>query len=226
MGRAIGTPLRPQGRGVHTATWLRTDLRVANAGIRLSPGMDLGADAAFLQSTPGKVGVIGEAALTGGELSKVTDCLQRGNVEIAAIHKHLQDESPRLWWLHYAAYGDPVAIARTICAALALTSIPSQHQQAPTDLNAAALDHIIGAEGENVNGTYHFRVPAPEKISYPRAHRPASADAGLYPPDVPVAGRRPSRGQWGLHHDLRPGQRRNLSAARASHPDPSFTSTC
>lgn len=29
--------------------------------------------------------------------------LEQGNVQVTAIHKHLQDESPRLWWLHYAA---------------------------------------------------------------------------------------------------------------------------
>jgi hypothetical protein len=170
--QAIGTRLAAEDGGVHTAEWLRTDLHVVNAGIAESPGMELGAEASFHESSPGRVVVIGEATLTEDELSKVADRLQQGGVEITAIHKHLQAESPRLWWLHYAAYGEPVHIAHAVHAALAATRIPA-HQpsetQSPLALDAAALDRVIGAKGENEHGTYHFHVPVAQKVTDTRA---------------------------------------------------------
>lgn len=124
VGQAMGTTPKTEPGDVHTAGFLRTDLHVVNAGVTENPGMELGAEAMFHPSAPGTVVVIGEATLTAQETNKVAARLDQGNVEVTAIHKHLQDESPRLWWLHYAAYGDPVAIARTLHAALAFTGIP------------------------------------------------------------------------------------------------------
>ncbi|MGI8329556.1 DUF1259 domain-containing protein [Actinomadura scrupuli] len=173
VGQAMGTTLRTEPGDVHTAEFMRTDLRVVNAGVTENPGMELGAEAMFHQSSPGKVVVIGEATLTGPELNKVAARLDQGNVEITAIHKHLQDESPRLWWLHYDAYGDPVAIARTLHAALALTGTPLHppaERETAIALNTGELDRIIGTRGENENGVYQFHVPVAEKITDTRAH--------------------------------------------------------
>lgn len=173
VGRAMGTTLKTEPGDVHTAEFPRTDLRVVNAGVREDPGMELGAEAMFHQSSPGKVVVIGEATLTAGELNKVAARLDQGDVEITAIHKHLQDESPRLWWLHYDAYGDPVAIARTLHAALALTGTPmhpAAGKETAIAMNTGELDRIIGTKGENENGVYQFHVPLAEKVTDTRAH--------------------------------------------------------
>jgi Domain of Unknown Function (DUF1259) len=124
VGRAIGQPLKTEAQDVHTAEWLRTDLHVVNAGVRENPGMELNAEASFHQTAPGKALMIGEVTLTGDEVNKAADTLQHGGVEITALHKHIQDETPRLWWMHYWALGDPVQIARTVHAALAQTKIP------------------------------------------------------------------------------------------------------
>lgn len=173
VGQAMGTTLKTEPGDVHTAEFLRTDLQVVNAGVAENPGMELGAEAMFHQSAPGKVVVIGEATLTAQEMNKVAARLNQGNVQVTAIHKHLQDESPRLWWLHYAAYGDPVAIARTLRAALALTGTPlhpAAENEPPIALNTAALDRIIGTKGGNEHGVYQFHIPLAEKITDTRAH--------------------------------------------------------
>ncbi|NMH97044.1 DUF1259 domain-containing protein [Pseudonocardia sp. K10HN5] len=45
--------------------------------------------------------------MTGQELNRVlARSEQDRTVNVTAIHKHLQDETPRLWWIHYAGYGD------------------------------------------------------------------------------------------------------------------------
>ena len=64
-------------------------------------------------------------------------------MELTAIHKHLQDETPRLWWVHYAGYGNPVAIAATLHAGFAVTGMPLSappETEAPIPLDTAALD--------------------------------------------------------------------------------------
>jgi hypothetical protein len=53
VGRAMGSPLRTEEGDVHTAEFLRSDLHVVNAGVTENPGMELGAEAMFHQTTPG-----------------------------------------------------------------------------------------------------------------------------------------------------------------------------
>jgi Domain of Unknown Function (DUF1259) len=173
VGRAIGRPLTTEAGDVHTAEWLRTDLRVVNAGVRESPGMELNAEASFHQTTPGRTVMIGEITLTDGEVAGVADALQRGGVEVTALHKHVQDETPRLWWMHYWALGDPVRIARTLHAALARTGIPldqKEEAEGPVDLDTAALDRVIGARGEKENGVLAYHVPVARRVTDSRAH--------------------------------------------------------
>ncbi len=173
VGHAIGRPLKTEAQGVHTAEWLRTDLHVVNAGVRENPGMELNAEASFKRTSPGRALMIGEVTLTGPEVGKVTDALQRGGVRVTALHKHIQYETPRLWWLHYWALGDPVRIARTLRAALSRTGIPLDQKEEGRRriaLDTAALDRIIGAKGENENGVLQYHIPVARKITDTRAH--------------------------------------------------------
>jgi hypothetical protein len=99
-------------------------------------------------------------------------------VEVTAVHKHLQDETPRLWWVHYVGYGDPVAIAGTLHAAFALTGMPltaPAETEAPIPLDTAALDRIIGVKGEVEHGVYQFHVPVATQITDTRANLPLPA---------------------------------------------------
>lgn len=111
--------------------------------------------------------MIGEATLTDQELNKVLARLEQGhNVEVTAIHKHLQNETPRLWWVHYAGYGDPVAIARILHAAFALTGMPltaPAETEAPIALDTAALDRIVGGKGVAEHGVYQYTSGARER---------------------------------------------------------------
>ncbi|GAA4503661.1 DUF1259 domain-containing protein [Actinoallomurus oryzae] len=173
VGRAIGRPLQTEAGDVHTAEWLRTDLRVVNAGVRENPGMELNAEASFHRTGPGKALMIGEVTLKSSEVSKVADALRQGGVEITALHKHIQDETPRLWWMHYWALGDPVRIARTMHTALARTGIPLNQPETtepPVALDTAALDRVIGAKGEDENGVLQYHIPVAQKVTDTRAH--------------------------------------------------------
>jgi len=173
VGLAVGQPLKTENGDVHTAEWLRTDLHVVNAGVAENPGMELGAEASFHQATAGQAVMVGEATLTEGEVAAVADRLQQGGVEITALHKHIQDETPRLWWLHYWALGDPVTIARAVHTALEATHIPldqPEGPQPPIALNTGELNRIIGTEGDNNNGVLQYHIPVAQPITDTRAH--------------------------------------------------------
>ena len=51
--------------------------------------------------------------------------LQAGGVEQTALHHHVLMESPRVLYVHRHAHGDPVAIARAVHDAVALTGTPA-----------------------------------------------------------------------------------------------------
>lgn len=168
VGQAMGKELENKGEGVYGVEFPRSDLTVTSEGVTLDPGMELGAEANFKDVGGGKALMIGEATLTENELQPVIDKLQQAGIEETALHKHLQDESPRLWWLHYRSYGDPVQTARALRAALESTGTPlsetTEEESKNLDLDTNQLDQIIGQKGETESGAYHFRVPRAEPV--------------------------------------------------------------
>ncbi|MCQ4083924.1 DUF1259 domain-containing protein [Streptomyces sp. RB6PN25] len=173
VGQAIGQPLTTEAQNVHTAEWLRTDLHEVNAGTPENPGMELNAEASFHQTRAGQAVMIGEATLRASEVNTFADRLQQGGVTITALHKHIQHDTPRIWWLHYWALGDPVKIARALHASLATTSTPLHQKpgiERPIALNTGSLDRVIGSRGENVNGVWQYHIPVSQPVTDTRAH--------------------------------------------------------
>ncbi|MBI1850538.1 MAG: DUF1259 domain-containing protein [Planctomycetes bacterium] len=64
--------------------------------------------------------VCGDFACFEGELQSVLKSLRSGGINIVAIHNHMEDENPRLIFLHYWGVGATVDLARTLRHALDL----------------------------------------------------------------------------------------------------------
>ena len=180
VGQAMGKELENKGEGVYGVEFPRSDLTVTSEGVMLDPGMELGAEANFKDTGNGKALTIGEVTLTDAELEPVIDKLQQGGIEQTALHKHLRDESPRLWWLHYRSYGDPVQTAQTLRSALESTGTPlkesSEEEPKNLDLDTNQLDQIIGQKGETEGGVYKFHVPRAETVTDTAALTTLSAE--------------------------------------------------
>jgi hypothetical protein len=174
VSQAIGHKLETEGHGVHTAKFPRSDLNVSAQGVQLDPHMELVAEALFKAIPDGKVLMLGEATLTNDQVQPMIAKLEQAGILVTALHKHLRDESPRLWWLHYEAIGDPVQIARALHDAYQSVGIPlkpeSQEKQSHSQLDTARLDKIIGAHGEFHGRVYTYHVPYPQPITNTRAH--------------------------------------------------------
>ncbi|HEU4629188.1 MAG TPA: DUF1259 domain-containing protein [Gemmatimonadaceae bacterium] len=169
---ALGRRGTMQDGGVYRYGMPRSDLTVTSEGVRIAPALALGSWLAFKATGGDEAVAMGDLVLTEAEYGRVIARLQEGDVGQTAVHKHLRQTSPALWWTHIHARGDPVRIARTVRAALALTGTPAQDvagappagPTAPIELDTAQIHQVLGRAGTVSGGVYHVSVPRAETI--------------------------------------------------------------
>jgi hypothetical protein len=145
----------------------RTDLHVVTGGVAIKPGLSLGGYAAFAKYHDG-VMLMGDLVVTEAELPKVTDALQAHGIAQTALHKHLLEQTPPVWWTHMDAMGDPVQLAQGVKAALGATAIPAPTPpgpQPPVDLDTAGIDKALGRKGTADSGLYKFTIARKDTIT-------------------------------------------------------------
>src|SRR6478609_6304232 len=83
-----------------------------------------GANAVNFQPTGnGKAAITGDFLVTGDEVNPLIRALRAGDIEVTAIHSHMLDEQPRMFFIHFWANDDALKLARGIRAALEKTAI-------------------------------------------------------------------------------------------------------
>jgi Domain of Unknown Function (DUF1259) len=83
-----------------------------------------GANAINFQPTGnGKAAITGDFLVTGNEVNPLIRALRAGDIEVTAIHSHMLDEQPRMFFIHFWANDDALKLARNVRAALATTAI-------------------------------------------------------------------------------------------------------
>jgi uncharacterized protein DUF1259 len=163
---ALGKSGTIQPDNVYKVSFPRSDLDVSVGDVRVRPALALGSWAAFIDTGTTAM-VMGDLVLTESEVSDVIAALRIGVIDQTALHNHLLGESPHVMYLHFSGHGDPVALARTLHAALARTRTPMAAPGTPppsVDLPTADLDRIIGVSGKSNGGVYQFSVPRSERI--------------------------------------------------------------
>ncbi len=85
-----------------------------------------GANAVGFQPTGnGKAAITGDFLVTGSEVNPLIRALRAGDIEVTAIHSHMLDEQPRMFFIHFWANDDAVKLAQGIRAALDKTAAKS-----------------------------------------------------------------------------------------------------
>src|ERR1700737_924629 len=83
-----------------------------------------GANAINFQPTGnGKAAITGDFLVTGNEVNPLIRALRAGDIEVTAIHSHMLDEQPRMFFIHFWANDDALKLARGIRTALETTAI-------------------------------------------------------------------------------------------------------
>lgn len=70
----------------------------------------------------GKAAITGDFVLTAKEVPPVLKALRENGIEVTAVHNHMLDEQPRLFFLHFRAIDDAKKLAQGLDAALSHVS--------------------------------------------------------------------------------------------------------
>ncbi|HSQ18776.1 MAG TPA: DUF1259 domain-containing protein [Blastocatellia bacterium] len=86
------------------------------------PGFMGTATAINFQPTPKGTAITGDFVMTASEVNPVIRELRKAGIQITALHSHMLDETPRLFFMHFWANDDAVKLARGLRAALEKTN--------------------------------------------------------------------------------------------------------
>jgi hypothetical protein len=76
----------------------------------------------FQPTGGGKAAITGDFVLTSDEVNPAIKALRANGIEVTALHSHMLDEQPRLFFMHFWAVDDAVKLARGLRAALDKTA--------------------------------------------------------------------------------------------------------
>jgi hypothetical protein len=124
IARTLGAPGRLNG-GVLQFSIPRAE-RITMHGEEIPPAMGV-ATAINVQPTGnGMAAVTGDFVLTASEVNPVIRALREHGIEVTAVHSHMLEEAPRLFFLHFWAHGDADQLAGGLRVALDLTARPGR----------------------------------------------------------------------------------------------------
>jgi hypothetical protein len=75
-------------------------------------------DIGFQPTGGGKAAITGDFVLTADEVNPVIKELRANGIEITALHSHMLDERPRLFFMHFWANDDAIKLAHGLRSAL------------------------------------------------------------------------------------------------------------
>lgn len=90
--------------------------------VHLTPALGVGTVINFQPLGAGRAAITGDFALVGSEVAKVAKTLPTNHIDVTAVHTHMTDENPHLYYMHFFATGTAPDLARGLRAALDLTN--------------------------------------------------------------------------------------------------------
>jgi len=90
---------------------------VISHGMELTSSLGMNSWAGFV-GTNERAHVAGDMAMTAPEVNRVIHALRNGGIEVVAVHNHMLDEQPRMFFLHYWGSGRAENLAQTVRSAL------------------------------------------------------------------------------------------------------------
>jgi len=116
LDSAIGVNGKING-GVYQFSVPRKDPVIEN-GMPLPPAMGTGTVINFQPTGGGKAAITGDFVITADEVNPLIRTLRENGIEVTAIHSHMLDEQPRLFFVHFWSDDDASKLAKGLQAAL------------------------------------------------------------------------------------------------------------
>jgi hypothetical protein len=95
---------------------------ITEAGMKVPSSMGLSTALNFQPTGGGKAAITGDFVLIGMEVNPVIQALRGNGINVTALHSHMLDEEPRLFFMHFWANDDAVKLAKGLRAALDKTN--------------------------------------------------------------------------------------------------------
>jgi hypothetical protein len=139
------TPLRPKSESPPTVDWSAIDailgkhseasgrvaeyefprrerLTVDGIAVKSSGLLETASEVVFQQLAGSRAACGGELFVSPNEIDGVARALDEHGLHVTAIHNHMLDQTPRMYWMHWYGTGDAATLARGVAAALEHTN--------------------------------------------------------------------------------------------------------
>jgi len=116
LAQIVGTQGEQSG-AVYKITIGRDDLKVTEMGAPINARMGLNTWAAFV-GTNENAAIAGDVAMLANEVTPVLKALRKNGIDVVAIHQHMTDTRPTIYFLHYWGTGPADKLATGFKAAL------------------------------------------------------------------------------------------------------------
>ncbi len=103
--------------GVYQVSLRRTET-VKDGSMEVPEAMGSAEAINFQPTGGGKAAITGDFVLTGEEVNPVLRALRENGIEVTALHNHMLDDQPRLFFMHFWANDDAAKLAQGLRAAL------------------------------------------------------------------------------------------------------------
>src|ERR1700676_343424 len=91
---------------------------ITDSGMAVPPSMGVATALNFQPTGGGKAAITGDFVLLGSEVNPVIKALRQNGIQVTAVHSHMLQEEPRLFFVHFWANDDAVKLAKGLRAAL------------------------------------------------------------------------------------------------------------
>jgi Domain of Unknown Function (DUF1259) len=121
---AIARILRQSGKlsGVVYQVTIPRSETIRMKGQVIPPSMGVATAINFQPTGGGRAVATGDFVLVGSEVNPVIRALRSHDIDVTAVHSHMLEESPRLFFMHFWGNGDAASIARGLRSALDVTN--------------------------------------------------------------------------------------------------------
>ena len=96
---------------------------VSEGGMNIPPSMGTATALNFQPTGGGKAAITGDFVLLGSEVNPILRTLRQHGIEVTALHSHMIDDSPHLFFMHFWANDDAQRLAGALRTALDLANL-------------------------------------------------------------------------------------------------------
>jgi Domain of Unknown Function (DUF1259) len=96
---------------------------ITEAGMAVPPSMGTAIAINFQPMGAGKAAITGDFVLLGKEVNPVLKAMRSNGIEVTALHSHMIDDSPHLFFMHFWANDDVSKLTHGLRAALDLANV-------------------------------------------------------------------------------------------------------